>query len=190
MLHTLTSSPGGAFLKLWARWVFFLKTGIRRKWTFVPLHVTHNINGTTIGVSHPVYTDMPAWKQVDGTLQMHEHRNSSPFFRQSIYPTFPPSSCFISLSNHPFLHLSPSKASSQESAIEFHYSLVMQHFKGGRAAYVCVTLGVCTPAVHLDWDSFFFGLVFCYLQRISSSETQQWCSPAKIYSAVHANCFS
>lgn len=98
-------------------------------------------------------------------LQMYEHKNSPPFFLNQFFPTFPPTSTFISLSIHPFLHPSPSKASSQQSAIEFHYSLVMQHFKGGRAACVC-NRGRVYTCNRVSVSVFF-------LQGISSSGTQQ-----------------
>lgn len=103
--------------------------------------------------------------------RIHQHKNIPPFSLWSIFSTFPP---FVSPSIHPALHPSPSKASSQQSAIEFHYSLVMQHFKGWRAACMCVFVCVreTACAVHCEWAIFFFPLP---VQGISSSGTQRWC---------------
>lgn len=115
VLHTLTSSPRGAFWSSEQGGVF--KTGIRRKWTFVPQRVTLNIDGIRLGVPTHTHTHscagMGSPVEAQGAILMNtqEHKNSPPFFLflQSIFPTFPPSSPFISLSIHPFLHPSPPK---------------------------------------------------------------------------------
>lgn len=117
-------------------------------------------------------------------LQTHGHKNSPPFFLQSIFPTFPPTSPFISLSIHPFLHPSPSKASSQQSAIEFHYSLVMQHFKGGRTACVCSCGSVYTCNTVLIRDFILLCAGNLIIRRTAVM------SPANIYPAVCASSFS
>lgn len=111
-------------------------------------------------------------------------KNSPPFFLNQFFPTFPPSSALISLSIHPFLHPSPSKASSQQSAIEFHYSLVMQHFKGGRAACVCNRGRVYTFNT-VSVRGFF---LLCAGNLIIRRTTVM--SPANIYPAACAICFS
>lgn len=108
---------------------------------------------------------------------MHEHKNSPPFFPRYIFPTFPPAPPLVSLPIHPFLHPSPSKASSQQSAIEFHYSLVMQHFKGAAACVCnCGSVYTCNPVEVRAFS--------CCVHRLSSSGTHWYvsCSVCKLFS--------
>jgi len=134
VLHTLTSYPKESF-KVVSKVGFIMQVLEKEKHLY--LHAIHKQCHYTRGIDTDNYTDKPLLQnpmEAGGAiLQTHEQKNSSPI---SLSQFFPPTSPLISLSIHAFLHPSPSKACSQQSGIEFHYSLVMQHFKGERTACV------------------------------------------------------
>lgn len=150
-------------------------TAIRKtKKTLISLQVTH-----IISVSHTLtfqthnYADahpnmQNPWKQM-AQFFTSTQKQSSCFFQSVFPPTVP----VISLCIHLFLHPPPSKASSQQSAIEFHYSQVMQHFKRSSAARVCAVLWARVHAQYSVSERHLF--IFCYVQQKSSADTQHWC---------------
>lgn len=151
-------------------------TAIRKtKKTLISLQVTH-----IISVSHTLtfqthnYADAHPNMQNpwNGTI-LHINTKTVQLFLSISFPTFPPTAPVISLCIHLFLHPPPSKASSQQSAIEFHYSQVMQHFKRSSAARVCAVLWARVHAQYSVSERHLF--IFCYVQQKSSADTQHWC---------------
>lgn len=127
VLHTLTSSPRGAFWSSEQGGVF--KTGIRRKWTFVPQRVTLNIDGIRLGVPTHTHTHTLAlaweapWKHRvqfswtrKNTKTVHHFSFS---FNQFFQPSHLPLLSFLS----PSIHFSIHPLQSLQSAVSYRIPL-------------------------------------------------------------------
>lgn len=160
VLHTLTPSLRGAFLKLRTRWGF--QIGIRRKWTSAPWRVARYSDDTTHR-SVTVNMDPCAWKR---SSDAWTRKNSPPFSLRSIFPTF----LSFRFSLHPFT--SPSvPLQSLQSAVSYGIPLQPSDAALQRGeSCMCMLLW---EAVHVQHSVSERG--FRYLQGISSWGTQQWC---------------
>lgn len=173
--YTYILTPGSLFEVVSK--VGFFKTGISRKWTFVPWRVTHNIDGITLEVFNHTHTDSQRHAKPCGS----RGRNSSntPTQKQStIFPSINFFHLSTDLSVHFSLHPSSSPSiplQSLQSAVSYRIPLQSSDAALQRMeSCTCVTAWVCTCAIQCEWAILFIYL-FCFVQGISSSGTQRWC---------------
>lgn len=179
VLHILSFLPQGAFLKLKQGVIF--KTGVSRKWTFLPWCVTHDSDGITPGVS--------THKHIQNSME----EGGATIWTQkpsTIFPTI--NFCHLStdLSVHfsliPFI--SPSiPLQSLQSAVSYRIPLqssdaALQRMESCTCVCNCESVYTCNT-VYVS--NFFFFLAMCRKSHHQAHTTVM--SPANIYLAVRAN---